>query len=33
MVEVKGGKQEVIAMVPPLNAANVNAKLPVAAKK
>ncbi|MEO5794335.1 MAG: ABC transporter substrate-binding protein [Rhodoferax sp.] len=27
MVEVKNGKQEVIAMVPPLNAANVNAKM------
>nr|WP_315187928.1 ABC transporter substrate-binding protein [uncultured Albidiferax sp.] len=33
MVEVKNGKQEVIAMVPPLNVANVNAKLPAAAKK
>jgi branched-chain amino acid transport system substrate-binding protein len=32
MVEVKNGKQEVIAMVPPLNVANVNAKMPAAKK-
>ena len=32
MVEVKNGKQEVIAMVPPLNEANVNAKTPAAKK-
>nr|WP_315241642.1 ABC transporter substrate-binding protein [uncultured Albidiferax sp.] len=33
MVEVKNGKQEVIAMVPPLNVANVNVKMPAPAKK
>jgi branched-chain amino acid transport system substrate-binding protein len=33
MVEVKNGKQEVVAMVPPLNVANVNAKMPAPAKK
>ena len=33
IVEVKNGKQEVIAMVPPLNEANVNAKMPAPAKK
>ncbi|WP_295956397.1 ABC transporter substrate-binding protein [Rhodoferax sp.] len=32
IVEVKNGKQEVIAMVPPLNEANVNAKMPAAKK-
>lgn len=32
MVEVKNGKQEVIAMVPPLNEANINAKTPAAKK-
>ena len=33
MVEVKNGKQEVIAMVPPLNEANVNVKTTATAKK
>ena len=32
MVEVKNGKQEVIATVPPLNAGNVNVKTPAAKK-
>ncbi|WP_394789845.1 ABC transporter substrate-binding protein [Rhodoferax sp.] len=32
IVEVKNGKQEVVDMVPPLNAANVNAKTPAAKK-
>ena len=32
IVEVKNGKQEVIAMVPPLNEANVNVKMPAAKK-
>ena len=32
MVEVKNGKQEVVALVPPLNAANVNTKMPAAKK-
>jgi hypothetical protein len=27
LVEVKGGKQVVVAVLPPLNAANVNAKV------
>jgi branched-chain amino acid transport system substrate-binding protein len=32
MVEVKNGKQEVIAMVPPLNVANINVKTPATKK-